>query len=262
MLYLNGEQAINYKSKIMEKALYLSIIIPTYREHEFIGNNLLDIKNFLSGKDYSYEIILITDGSPDNTAEIARNYMSQLKNMRVIENPENRGKGYVVRQGFLEAKGKYVLFLDADGSTSITHLEKFLPEFENGYDVVVGSRKIEGAFIQIRQSRYREFMGGIANWLIRIVLGLWRFPDTQCGFKVLTNEAAHKIAEKMVVERFGFDFELLALSGLFGYKVKQVPVRWLNEDDSAVTLVGPNGFFQAFIDLLRVKIRLITGRYN
>ncbi len=246
----------------MEKGLYLSVIIPAYRENELIGNNLLDIDKFLSGKDFSYEIIVITDGSPDNTAEIARNYMAQVKNMRVIENSENHGKGYVVRQGFLDAGGKYVMFLDADGSTSITHLEKFLPEFEKGYDVVIGSRNVEGAFIQVRQSRYRQFMGEVANWSIRIVLGLWKFPDTQCGFKVLTKEAADKIARSAVVDRFGFDFELIALSVLFGYKIKQMPVRWLNEDDSAVTLLGPNGFLRAFLDLLKVKFHLVTGKYK
>ena len=246
----------------MEKALYLSVIIPAYREKEFIGHNLLEIEKFLGGKDFSYEIIVITDGSPDNTAEIARNYMGQLKNMRVVENPENHGKGYVVRQGFLEAKGKYVVFLDADGSTSITHLEKFLPEFEKGFDIVIGSRKINGAFIQIHQSIYREFMGEVGNWMIRIVLGLWNFPDTQCGFKMLTNESAQKLAKSTVIDRFGFDFELVAVALLFGYEVKQMPVRWLNEDDSTVTLTGSNGFLQTLFDLLRVKTRLLTGRYK
>lgn len=245
-----------------ENQPYLSVVIPAYREAERIGNNLLEIDKFLGSKDFTYEIIVITDGSPDNTAEIVRNYMGQVKNLRVVENPQNHGKGYVVRQGLLETKGKYVAFLDADGSTSITHVEKFLPEFEKGFDVVIGSRKIKGAFIQIHQPKYREFMGEGGNWLIRIVLGLWTFPDTQCGFKMLTGEAAHKIASRMVVDRFGFDFELIALAFAFGYKVQQLPVRWLNEEGSTVTLTGPNGFIQVLIDLFKTKWRLMTGQYD
>ena len=134
-----------------ENQPYLSIVIPAYKEGERIGQNLLEIEEFLSNKNYSYEIIVVIDGSPDNTAEIVKNYSSQVKNVRLINNSANHGKGYVVRQGLLKTTGKYVVFLDADGSTSITHVEKFLPELEKGTDVIVGSRKIEGAFVQVHQ---------------------------------------------------------------------------------------------------------------
>jgi len=246
----------------MEQQPFLSVIIPAYKEGERIGHNLLEIEKFLSEKDYDYEIIVVVDGSPDNTAEVARNYSDQVKNLRVIDNKENHGKGYVVRQGLLEARGKYCVFLDADGSTSITHLDKFLPEFENGYDVVIGSRKIEGAYIQVHQPKYREVMGEGGNWLIRIVLGLWRYPDTQCGFKMLSGKAAQEVASRMVVDRFGFDFELVILAEKLGFKVKQMPVRWLNEEGSTVSLTGPNGFIQVLIDLFKTKGRLIVGKYN
>ncbi len=246
----------------MEQQPFLSVIIPAYKEGERIGHNLLEIEKFLSEKDYDYEIIVVVDGSPDNTAEVARNYSDQVKNLRVIDNKENHGKGYVVRQGLLEAKGKYRAFLDADGSTSITHLDKFLPEFENGYDVVIGSRKIEGAYIQVHQPKYREVMGEGGNWLIRIVLGLWRYPDTQCGFKMLSGKAAQEVASRMVVDRFGFDFELVVLAEKLGFKVKQMPVRWLNEEGSTVSLTGPNGFIQVLIDLFKTKGRLIAGKYH
>jgi glycosyltransferase involved in cell wall biosynthesis len=124
----------------MEKP-FLSVIIPAYKEGERIGRNLLEIDKYLKGKSYAYEIIIVVDGSPDNTAEISRNYALQVPHIRVIENPENHGKGYVVRQGLLEAAGEYRLFLDADGSTSITHLDAFMAQFEEGYDVVIGSRR-------------------------------------------------------------------------------------------------------------------------
>lgn len=241
---------------------HLSVIIPSYKEGERIGRNLLEIDKYLKDKPYTYEIIVVVDGSPDNTAEVARNYGLQIPHLRVIDNPENRGKGFVVRQGLLEARGKYRLFLDADGSTSITHLDTFLPQFEAGYDVVIGSRKIDGAFVQVHQPKYRELMGESGNWLIRIVLGLWSYPDTQCGFKMLSEAAAQEVANRMVVDRFGFDFELVALSLKLGFKVKQMPVRWMNEEGTTVSLTGPNGFIQVLIDLFKTRGRFLTGTYR
>lgn len=246
----------------MENQPYLSVIIPAYKEGERIGKNLLEIEQYLKQQDFTYEVLVVVDGSPDNTAEIARNHSGQVQNLRVIDNAENHGKGYVVRQGLLESKGQYRVFLDADGSTSINHLEKFLPEFQNGYDVVIGSRDIPGAFIQIHQPKHREIMGDMGNWLIRIVLGLWRYPDTQCGFKMLSQKAAEEVASRMVVDRFGFDFELIILAEKLGFKVKQMPVRWLNEEGSTVGLTGPNGFIQVIFDLFKTKGRLLAGKYN
>jgi dolichyl-phosphate beta-glucosyltransferase len=241
---------------------FLSVIIPAYKEGERIGRNLLEIDKHLKGKNFTYEIIIIDDGSPDNSAEVARNYALQIPHVRVIENGENHGKGYVVRQGLLEAKGEYRLFLDADGSTSITHLDAFLTQFEAGFDVVIGSRDIEGAFIQVHQPRHREIMGNMGNILIRIVLGLWSYPDTQCGFKMLSAKAAEAVASRMVVDRFGFDFELIAIAHKLGFKIKQMPVRWMNEDGSTVSLTGKNGFIQVLIDLFLTRLRFWGGKYR
>ncbi len=241
---------------------YLSVLIPAYKEGDRIGRNLTEIDKYLKGKNYSYEIIVIVDGSPDNTAEIARNYAHQVMNLRVIENPENHGKGYVVRQGLLEGKGEYRLFLDADGSTSITHLDAFFPEFENGFDVVIGSRDHMKSQITVHQPKYREILGDMGNWAIRIVLGLWNYPDTQCGFKMIRGEAADAVASRMVVDRFGFDFEFITLAERLGYTVKQMPVRWLNEEGSTVKLFGPNGYIQVFVDLFKTRFRIWMGVYN
>lgn len=241
---------------------YLSVVVPAYKEGERIGRNLLEIDKYLKGKNYTYEIIVVVDGSPDNTAEVARNYALQIPHLRVIENLENHGKGYVVRQGLLEAIGKYRVFLDADGSTSITHLETFMPQMEAGFDVVIGSRKVEGSFVQVHQPKYREILGEGGNWLIRIVLGLWSYPDTQTGFKMLSGVAAQEVASRMVVERFGFDFELIVLAMKLGFKIKQMPVRWMNEEGSTVTLTGPNGYIQVIIDLFKTKWRFFTGAYR
>jgi len=241
---------------------YLSVVIPAYKEGERIGRNLLEVDRYLKSKSYSYEIIVVEDGSPDNTAEVARNYALQIPHLRVIDNAENHGKGSVVRQGLLEALGTYIVFLDADGSTPITHIDTFLPQIESGFDLVIGSRKIEGSFIQVHQPKFREVMGEGGNWLIRIVLGLWRYSDTQCGFKMLSGEAAKAVASRMVVNRFGFDFELIILAVKLGFRVKQMPVRCMNEEGSTVSRTGPNGFIQVLIDLFKTKWRLLTGAYR
>jgi dolichyl-phosphate beta-glucosyltransferase len=241
---------------------YLSVIIPCYNEGKVIERNLVEIDKYLGGKKITYEILVIVDGSPDGTADIVRSYQPEVKNLHIIENPENRGKGYAVRQGLLKATGELRLFLDADGSTSITHLETFLPEFAKGYDVVIGSRCLKGAHIQVHQPTHREIMGDMGNWLIRLVLGLWGYWDTQCGFKMLTAKAAEELASRMVVDRFGFDFELIALAQRAGFATKQMPVRWVNWAESSVTLTGPNGFIQVLLDLFKTKWRLMTGQYS
>ncbi len=245
-----------------ERDIHLSVVIPAYKEGERIGRNLLEVDKYLKAKDFPYEILVVVDGSPDNTAEVCRNYSHQVANLRVIDNAENHGKGYAVRQGLLEAKGALRLFLDADGSTSITHWDAFAPEFENGADVVIGSRDLPDSFIQVHQPKYREFMGNAGNWLIRVVLGLWRYPDTQCGFKALTAEAAEAVAGRMVVDRFGFDFEFLVLAKKLGFKIEQLPVRWLNEEGSTVSLTGKNGFIRVLTDLFLTRWRLWTGAYR
>jgi dolichyl-phosphate beta-glucosyltransferase len=247
-----------------QQSLFLSVIIPSYREGERIGRTLLEIDAFCKAKPWEYEILVVVDGSPDNTAEVARNYARQVSNLRVIENSENHGKGYVVRQGLLEARGKYRLFMDADGSTSINHLESFLPQFEqDGYDVVIGSRDIKGANVEVHQPFYRELLGNMGNLAIQSILGLWGYPDTQCGFKMLSDVAAQEIASRMVVDRFAFDFELIVLAKKLGFKIKQMPVRWLDEaEGTTVKLFGPNGYFQVLRDLFMTRIRLNTGQYH
>ena len=232
------------------------------KEGKRLGQNLKEVKKYFSDKKLSYEVLVVVDGSPDNTAEVARSWKDKFENFRVIDNKKNHGKGYVVRQGLLEAKGDLRLFFDADGSTSITHLNTFLPQFKKVYDVVIGSRDIKGAYIQVHQAKYKEIMGDMGNWLIRIVLGLWSYPDTQCGFKMLTAQAAKAVASRMVVDRFGFDFELIILAKKLGFHIKQMPVRWLNEAGSTVTLTGPNGYFQVILDLFKTKWRLMTGKYK
>jgi len=246
----------------MDTKPYLSVIISAYKEENRISKSLLEMEKYLKSKNFTYEFIIIVDGSPDKTSEVIRNLQDKISNVRLFDNKINHGKGYGIRQGLLGSRGQYCLFLDADGSTSITHLDSFLPEFKNGYDIVIGSRDIEGAYVQIHQAKWKELFGDMGNWAIRIILGLWSYPDTQCGFKMLTNKAAKAVAKRMVVDRFGFDFEMIIIAKKLGFKIKQLPVRWLNEEGSTVKLTGPNGYTQVLIDLFKTKWRLITGKYK
>ncbi len=240
---------------------YLSIIIPAYKEKDRIKSNLEEIREYLDSKEIDYEVLVVIDGSNDGTYEVVSEFKKQMKQLRIIRNKINRGKGYVVRQGLMEAKGKYRAFLDADGSTSIKHLDLAFEKIKDN-DLVIGSRDIEGANIAINQSKLREFMGTMGNLLIRSVLGLWKYPDTQCGFKFMTGELADDVVHRMKVDRFGFDFELIVLAKKLNYRLVQIPVEWVNKDGTNVELFGPNGFFQVIIDLFKVRIRLWRNDYN
>jgi dolichyl-phosphate beta-glucosyltransferase len=246
----------------MENDPYLSVIIPAYTEGELLGQVLSEIEQHLRRKNFPYEILVIVDGSTNNTGEVAKNYENRVKNLHVIDNDSNHGKGYAVRLGLLQAKGAYRLFTDADGSTPIEHADEFLQECRKGFDLVIASRDIEGSVIEEHQPRYRELMGDLGNLLIRATLGLWSYPDTQCGFKMLSQSAVREIVPRMAVDRFGFDFELIILAHKLGFKVKQMPVRWRNQKDSTVTLFGQNGFVKILMDLIKTKFRLIKGGYN
>jgi dolichyl-phosphate beta-glucosyltransferase len=246
----------------MENDPYLSVIIPAYTEGERLGCTLLEIDRHLRPKDFRYEILVIVDGSPNRTGELAKNYINRVKNLQVIENDKNQGKGHAVRQGLLQAKGAFRLYTDADGSAPIAHADEFLQACQNGFDVVMASRNIQGSVIEIHQPRYRELMGKMGNLLIRATLGLWDNLDTQCGFKMLSQCAVREIATRMVVDRFGFDFELIILAHELGFKVRQMPIKWRHETGSSVTFFGPNGFIRILMDLFRTKYRLIKGEYN
>ncbi len=245
----------------------LSVVIPAYKEQNRLGPNLTIIiehlEEFLLNKGMAYEVIVVVDGSGDGTAAFARSFSDKIEHLHVIDNQVNRGKGAVIRQGLTMAQGKYHVFLDADGSTSITHIDKAMELIESGVDFVVGSRDIPGSVIEVHQPRHREVMGTMGNFAIRAVLGLWSFPDTQCGFKVLKAEVSRAVAPRMVVDRFGYDFEMIVLAKKLGFRIEQMPVHWMNEEGSTVGgLFGPNGFLQVLVDLAKTRVRLFTGAYQ
>ena len=251
----------------MSSKPYLSVIIPAYNEEKRIAATLFDVRRHLSQQNYpssssgqtSYEIIVVSDGSTDGTVEIVESLKSQIENLKLIDNQQNHGKGYVVKQGMLEAKGDYRLFMDADNSTTIDHLEKFWPEINSGFDIVIGSIEIKGAKIQETAAWYRRFLGKIAKYIIRIVAGLWQIHDTQRGFKLFIEKAVKEIFPKQTLMRWGFDFEILALAKKLGFKIKEVPVDWKNPGESKVKL---SSYIRTFGELMKIKFNFITNKYK
>lgn len=242
---------------------YLSVIIPAYNEAGRKGNelesNMREIGEYLGQKNFSYEVIVVSDGSKDNTADFAKGLSSLVQNMQVVDRKENRGKFYSVREGFMKANGKFRLLTDADGATSITNFEDFLPHMEKGGDVIIGSRDLKESKIQKHQPKWKEMLGDTGNLIIQIMLGLRGMEDTQCGFKVLSEKAAKDIVPQMKVDRWGGDFEMLMLARRMGYKIIEVPVVWV---DAGQSLVNARAYANTLKELFQVKWRMITGQYK
>jgi len=239
--------------------MYLSIIIPSYNEEKRLPKTLLDMDRYLRKQDYEYEIIVVNDGSKDRTAEAVEDLKPKIKNLKLIDNKENHGKGFVVRQGLLEAKGKIRLFSDADNSTSIDQVEKVFPWIEKGFDIVIGSRDVKGAVLDPPQSLLRITMGNIFNLMVQVLVGLWGIWDTQCGFKAFSAKAAEDILPRCRIDRWAFDPEILIIGKKLGYKIKEVPVVWRNDPDSKVKF---KGMVRMAFDLLKIKWNLITNQYG
>jgi len=248
-------------SIIMENQPYLSIIIPGYNEEKTIGKTLLAVDQYLAQQTFDYEIIMISDGSKDKTAEIVGNFTRQIKNLKLIDNKENHGKGYVVRQAMLAAQGKVRLFMDADNATTIDHFDRMKSYFDEGADVVIGTRDqkdAKGAKQAVTQPFLKRQLGNAGNLLIQIfaVPGIW---DTQCGFKALSAKAAQEIFPKCMIDRWGFDIEVLALAKKLKYKINIVPVYWINNPDSRVNL---KGYLRTFKELFQIWWWLVTDKYG
>lgn len=242
-------------------SIKLSVIIPAYNEAERIGNTLLDIDKYLSERDYSYEILVVIDGAKDKTAEVVERFRKLVKNLHVINNYENHGKGYVVRQGMLHAEGEWRLFMDADGATAIEHIEKMWPFAEEGCKVIISSRDskdVRGARQVIPQPLLNRLLGNFGNVLIQI-FGVWGIWDTQNGFKMFHREPAERIFSLTRINRWGFDIEVLALARRMGYPIKIIPVLWRNDPRSHVTF---KGYIKTFIELFKIRWNLMRNVYG
>ena len=236
---------------------YLSVVIPAYNEAKRLSTTLIDIDKHLSKADFSYEVIVVDNNSKDATREVAQRFAHLMKNIRVIVCPI-QGKGAAVKMGMLEAGGKVRIFTDADNSTSIDQFYKMIPYFNDGYDVVIGSRDVKGAKLIPDQPWYRKIPGNMGNLFIQALLlpGMW---DTQCGFKAFTERATEDIFPQLKIAHWGFDVEVLALAKAMGYKIKEIPVVWVNDPNSKV---GMSAYLEVLMEVVKIRFWLWGNKYK
>lgn len=234
------------------KTCHLSVVVPAYNEEVRLGQTLPVMISYLEKQPFTWELLVVDDGSRDRTSEIVLEY--NHPNCRVIKNRPNRGKGYSIRRGMLEARGEWRLFSDADLSTPLEELDKFWKYTEEGYDVVIGSRATQESDLAVRQPKSREFIGRVFNTTVQtfLVPGL---SDTQCGFKLFSAKAATAVFLKQTLDGFAFDVEVLMLAHKQGFKIREVGVKWINDPRSKVsTLSGIKGFIDlGLLCMRRVK---------
>ena len=236
----------------------LSIIIPAFNEELRLPTSLDRVGSYISDSGRSTEVLVVDDGSKDNTAQVAESYRTKIPRLRVIPNGQNRGKGYSVRHGMLEARGDIVLFSDADLSAPIEEADKLIAALATN-DVAIGSRAMDRSLIAVHESAFREFAGIVFNKIVRIVLRL-PFVDTQCGFKAFRRERCQIIFEQQRIERFGFDPELLYLARHHGLKATEIPVRWAHSPATKVNMLRDS--LQMFVDVFTIRWNALLGRYR
>jgi glycosyltransferase involved in cell wall biosynthesis len=239
--------------------LTYSIVIPAYNESQRITASLDKILAYITQQHWVAEILVVNDGSRDNTAEIIREYARVHPSVKLIENPGNRGKGYSVRNGMTHAQGDVLLFSDADLSSPIYEAQKLFEAVEAGADVAIGSRWLRADLQTERQPLHRQLFGRIFNLCLRVILGL-KFKDTQCGFKAFTRSAAQQVFPRQRIERWGFDPELLFLARKSGLSVKEVPVEWAHDDRSKINPVTDG--LKMFLEIVKIRWADLTGKYN
>ena len=236
-----------------------SIVIPAYNEGHRLAPTLETVLGYVHQQGWDAEVVVVNDGSTDNTAEIVRSFAAKDPMLRLVENPGNRGKGYAVRNGILSSRGELVVFSDADLSSPIDEMPKLLQGLEAGADIAIGSRWLKAELQTTRQSLHRQVFGRIFNALNRVILGLG-FADTQCGFKAFTRRAAQKILPLQRIERWGFDPEILFLARKFGFRVVEVPVRWGHVGGTRINpLIDGARMFQ---EMLRIRWNDLSGKYD
>lgn len=236
----------------------LSVILPSYNEAERIESTLRELNTYLQKQSYESEIIVVNDGSKDKTSEVVKHISQEIKNLVFLDNSENHGKGWVVKQGMLKATGDIRVFMDADNSTKINEIEKFIPYFNEGYDWVIGSRRISGSVIAVHQPWFRDFLGGVFRTIVHTLVPI-HVTDSQCGFKACTAEAANSIFPKQTIFRWAFDVEILALVRKSKQKIKEAPVTWVNDSQSHVKL---SGMINMLLEVLTIRWNLWTGKYH
>jgi glycosyltransferase involved in cell wall biosynthesis len=236
-----------------------SIIIPAYNESARLGATIDRVLNYIAAQHWDAEVIVVDDGSRDQTPDLIRSYAQTHPTLHLLENPGNRGKGYSVRNGMLNATGEILLFTDADLSAPIEEAPNLFAAIHSGADIAIGSRWLRPELQSRRQSLLRQFYGRIFNLSLRLVLGL-NFKDTQCGFKAFTRHAAQEIFPRQRIERWGFDPELLYLARKLGFKVKEVPVVWSNSEGTRISPLRDG--IRMFAEVLKIRWDALKGKYS
>jgi len=231
---------------------YLSIVIPAYNEAKRIAPSLDKIADYLSAQKYTYEALVVDDGSTDGTAEVCRAIASSHPWLEVLRYLVNRGKGHAVRVGVLAVGGEHVLICDADLATPIEELDGFWRFFEEGADIVIASRPLRGSHLVKQQPLYRKFAGRFFNLLVRAV-AVHGIHDTQCGFKLFRREAARAIFPLCSLNDFGFDIEVLHVAQRIGFRIREAPVHWYHRPGSKVRLLRDG--LRMLLDLFRIHLR-------
>jgi dolichyl-phosphate beta-glucosyltransferase len=239
-------------------ALY-SFIIPAYNEGARLGSTLGRVLNYIAAQRWDAEVLVVNDGSRDQTADLVRACAQTHPQLRLIENPGNRGKGYSVRNGMLNARGDVLVFSDADLSSPIEEAKKLFAAIDAGADIAIGSRWLQPETQTQRQSPLRQFYGRLFNLALRVLLGL-NFKDTQCGFKAFTRSAVLTIFPLQKIERWGFDPELLYLARRAGLKVKEVPVAWAHVEGTRLNPLRDG--IRMFGEVLKIRWYALTGKYS
>ena len=235
---------------------FLSVVIPAYNEEAAIAHAVETVHEYLASLDVRHEIVVVDDGSTDGTAALATALARRLP-VRLLAGP-HRGKGAAVKLGVLEARGDAVLFMDADLSTPITEWPKFEPWLREGYDVVIGSRKMPGADVRVHQPALREALGRGFTWLSNVILGS-SVSDITCGFKCFASAAARRVFALQRLDGWGFDAENLFVAKRLGLRIKEVPVVWTHDGATKVRL--GRDVLRSFLELCAIRLGSWRGHY-
>ena len=236
-----------------------SIVIPAYNEAARIGNALDSVVACVHERGWSAEVVVVDDGSRDQTADLVRAFAKDHREVRLLQNPGNHGKGYSVRNGILHSFGEVVMFTDADLSAPIEEADGLLAAIAAGADIAIGSRWLERTRQTIRQPFYRQFFGRCFNGVTRFIMGL-HYADTQCGFKDFTRTAAQTIFQLQTIERWGFDPEILFIARKRGYRIEEVAVSWAHDERTRISYLKDGT--RMLQDIAIVRWNALLGRYN
>lgn len=237
---------------------YLSIIIPCYNEERRLKKNLAKKLAYFGNQKYSWEFVLVDDGSTDKTKKIMLAEKDRNNHLKIVSYQKNQGKGYAIKKGMLAAEGKYRLFTDSDDSTEISQVEKLL-KYKDKFEVIIASRYLAQSNIKIKQGFLRRLVSRAGNLFIKILLGL-KYQDTQCGFKLFSQKSPEEIFSRSKINRWGFDIEILTLAEKLGYEIKEVPVNWRDTADSKLRPVKAAS--QVFFEAIKIKMNLLFNRYK